>query len=109
MIPTTADAYAAAAEAFGIPVRKLYGPHTSAPIARVRFAAWLIAYDLLCRSYPEIGAHAGRDHSTIQNGCARARALLDTDPDFAAAYTQAHDATNYVAASIPVFRSRRAA
>lgn len=108
MKPMISDAISAAAIAFGVSAQDICGRSRKAEHARPRLAVYMIARDLLCRSYPQIGRALGRHHTTVMVGCKVAARLIDHDAGFERDFNRAHEWTNSTGQAVPVFRSRRA-
>lgn len=83
--PQPEELQEAAARLHGITVEQLRGPSRIAKSVRARQMAILLTRETTSLSLPEIGRlFGGRDHSTIHNSLRRAKALVDSDPTFAA-------------------------
>jgi len=72
-----------AVELTGFTPSQILGAQRARPIAYVRFAIAHVARRNTGQSLPEIGRRLGRDHTTILNGLARAKGLVDKDANFA--------------------------
>jgi len=74
---------------FGVFPRELYLPRRPDEVAHARHAAVAIARAIHGTSYPALGRHFCRDHSTMMSSHRRARHLANTDPNFARRATEA--------------------
>lgn len=72
-------ATAAATKMFSVDI---LGPVRMFPFCRARWAVWQVLRER-GYSYPRIGAHFNRDHSTIIHGVKQAAKLYETSPEFA--------------------------
>jgi chromosomal replication initiator protein len=72
----------AVAQHFGIPAAILRGSSRERRYARPRQVAMYMAREMTARSYPEIGRHFSRDHSTVIHGCRRVARIAAEDEDF---------------------------
>lgn len=83
----------AVSEAYGVTLAELlnsrYRPQR---LALPRFAVSRLLRDKRNLSYPNIGRALGQDHSTAIHGCKRASGLLESDPEWTAAYRAAEHA-----------------
>ena len=71
------------ADYYGLQLRDLLSKRRTNSVTRPRHMAMLLARELTEHSLPEIGdAFGGRDHSTVLNGCRKARSLIETDAKF---------------------------
>ena len=82
--PSLKDIEAAVCSRFGLTPEMLRGPRRERGIARPRQIVMFLAREMTPLSYPRIGAHLGRDHTTILHGERRVRALMAVKPKLAA-------------------------
>lgn len=75
----------AAARAFEVPAREILGRCRIPAVTRARQALYAALYDACETSYPELAWRLQRDHTTLLYGVRKARALADSDSDYAAA------------------------
>lgn len=81
---TISDYIAKAAEVFEVSTTDMLGERQTKPISRARWSVMLVLRDKRGMSYPAIGSKLGdRDHSTVIHGINRAKAIMQTDPEFA--------------------------
>jgi chromosomal replication initiation ATPase DnaA len=65
---------------FRVTEAQLLGPSRRQEIARARHVvAWLLRQDGF--SFPEIGRHIGRDHTSVMNSCRRVDGERAADPE----------------------------
>jgi hypothetical protein len=82
--PSLRDIEAAACARFGLTVEQLRGPKKVRGIVRPRQIVMYLAREMTPLSYPRIGAHFNRDHTTVLSGERRIRALIEEKPKVAA-------------------------
>jgi chromosomal replication initiator protein len=82
--PTLRDIEAAACVRFGLTVEQLRGPRKCRGIVRPRQIVMYLAREMTPLSYPRIGAHFHRDHTTVLSGERRIRELIEVKPKVAA-------------------------
>ena len=83
--PPTIDAIlAATAAAFAIPTRRLHGRGTRPEVLVPRRVAMYLARKLLGRSYTDIAAAFGRDHTTVAEACRTITTRIESDGALAA-------------------------
>lgn len=86
---TLRDIDNAVSHAFSVCGASLQGRSFARPIAWPRMAAYALARERTRLSYPRIGDHYHRDHTTVLVGRRRALQLLEEDSDYAAKYERA--------------------
>lgn len=85
-----ADIIKSVADAFNVPVKDMVSSSRYLEHRTARFAAMKIIREERGISYARIAKFLGRkDHQTVISGIARADRLIETDPEFAAAYHRA--------------------
>jgi chromosomal replication initiation ATPase DnaA len=82
--PSLRDIEAAACARFGLTVEQLRGPRRNIYVARPRQIVMYLAREMTPLSYPRIGAHFHRDHTTVLSGERRIRELMLVKPKLAA-------------------------
>jgi chromosomal replication initiator protein len=82
--PSLKDIEAAVCSRFGLTPEVLRGPRRERGIARPRQIVMFLAREMTPLSYPRIGAHFNRDHTTILHGERQVRALMAVKPKLAA-------------------------
>ena len=82
--PTLRDIEAAVCARFGLTPEILRGPKKQRGIARPRQIVMFLAREMTPLSYPQIGAHFHRHHTTVLSGERRIRALMTERPKVAA-------------------------
>jgi chromosomal replication initiator protein len=71
------------ATTFGVPATEIISPRRTADIMTARFAAYLLARQMTCKSFPTIGrAIGGRDHSSVIYGNANAELMHKNSEPF---------------------------
>lgn len=81
--PSLRDIEAAVCARFGLTPEILRGPKKQRGIARPRQIVMFLAREMTPLSYPRIGAHFHRDHTTVLFGERRIRALMLEKPKVA--------------------------
>jgi chromosomal replication initiator protein len=81
--PSLRDIEAAVCARFGLTPEILRGPKKQRGIARPRQIVMFLAREMTQLSYPHIGAHFNRDHTTVLHGERRIRALMAEKPKLA--------------------------
>lgn len=76
---TLEECFTAASFATGVSHECLFQRRRDRKIARARQLAWWLARRFTGLSFPQIGAFSGRDHSTVQHGCAKFEAEAAKD------------------------------
>jgi chromosomal replication initiator protein len=66
-----------------VPIEELKGPRRGQHTALCRQIAFFLIRDMTHRSYPQIGAYFGRDHSTVIHGCNLIINRIAREPEFA--------------------------
>jgi chromosomal replication initiation ATPase DnaA len=84
LTPSLRDIEAAACARFGLTPEMLHGPSRCRGIARPRQIVMYLAREMTPLSYPRIGAHFHRDHTTVLSGERRIRELMLVKPKLAA-------------------------
>lgn len=74
---------------FNITPEVMRSPVRTRRIARARQIAYFLAREMTNASYPQIGRHFRRDHTTAISGRRRVLSLLSTDPDASMGSTRA--------------------
>ena len=82
--PSLRDIEAAVCARFGLTAEILRGPKKHRGIARPRQIVMFLAREMTPLSYPQIGAHFHRDHTTVLSGERRIRFLMTERPKVAA-------------------------
>lgn len=82
--PSLRDIEAAVCARFGLTPEILRGPQKHRGIARPRQIVMFLAREMTPLSYPRIGAHFHRDHTTVLFGERRIRELMAVKPKLAA-------------------------
>ena len=82
--PSLRDIEAAACARFGLTPAVLHGPSRCRAIVRPRQIVMYLAREMTPLSYPRIGAHFHRDHTTVLSGERRIRELIELKPKVAA-------------------------
>lgn len=72
----------ACADAFRVSLADVKGPSRMKQIARARQSAMYLSRNLLQLSYPEIGRHFARDHSTVMTAVRRVDKNMSEDSDY---------------------------
>ncbi len=72
------------AQHFGVTPRDLLSSCRRREYVRPRQVAFFVSRQLTNRSFPEIGRHYGKDHTTVMHGCDQVRRRCATDPTFKA-------------------------
>ena len=80
------DVVVAVSREAGIPTEALLGRSRQQPLARWRHLAFLLAHELTHEPLMQIGKAMNRDHSTIWNGCRRAKERMENDVQLRRAY-----------------------
>lgn len=70
------------ADSFRVSVADVKGQSRTQQIARARQSAMYLSRNLLNLSYPEIGRHFGRDHSTVMSAVRRVSTNMSKDADY---------------------------
>ena len=83
LAPTLRDIEAAVCARFGLTPEILRGPKKQRGIARPRQIVMFLAREMTMLSYPRIGAHFNRDHTTVLSGERRIRELMEKKPKLA--------------------------
>ena len=83
LAPTLRDIEAAVCARFGLTPEILRGPKKQRGIARPRQIVMFLAREMTLLSYPRIGAHFNRDHTTVLFGERRIRELMEKKPKLA--------------------------
>lgn len=83
LAPTLRDIEAAVCARFGLTPEILRGPKKQRGIARPRQIVMFLAREMTMLSYPRIGAHFNRDHTTVLFGERRIRELITQKPKLA--------------------------
>ena len=83
LTPALRDIEAAVCARFGLTAEILRGPKKQRGIARPRQIVMFLAREMTPLSYPQIGAHFHRDHTTVLSGERRIRALMAERPKLA--------------------------
>ena len=81
--PSLRDIEAAVCARFGLTPEILRGPKKHRGIARPRQIVMFLAREMTPLSYPRIGAHFHRDHTTVLFGERRIRELMGIKPKVA--------------------------
>jgi chromosomal replication initiator protein len=72
------------AQHFGVTPRDLASACRRREYVRPRQVAMYLSRVMTPRSFPEIGKHFAKDHTTVMHGCDKVRELCDSDPRFKA-------------------------
>lgn len=80
------DVVVAVSREAGIPTEALLGRSRQQPLARWRHLAFLLAHELTYQPLMQIGRAMNRDHSTVWNGCRRAKERMQGDAELRRAY-----------------------
>lgn len=97
-----ADIIHHASKLSGFTVEQIKGPCRTKHLARTRQAICLVAREqrlkdgdssIYAYSYPQIGMHLGRDHSTVIHACAKAELIVARDPIYAAFVSDLREAS----------------
>ena len=80
------DVVIAVSREAGIPTEALLGRCRQQPLARWRHLAFLLAHELTYQPLMQIGLAMNRDHSTVWNGCRRAKERMQDDAELRRAY-----------------------
>lgn len=72
----------ACADSFRVSLADVKGPSRTKQIARARQSAMYLSRNLLQLSYPEIGRHFDRDHSTVMTAVRRVDKNMSEDTDY---------------------------
>ena len=80
------DVVVAVSREAGIPTEALLGRSRQQPLARWRHLAFLLAHELTHEPLMQIGRAMNRDHSTVWNGCRRAKERMENDVQLRRAY-----------------------
>jgi chromosomal replication initiator protein len=83
LAPSLRDIEAAVCARFGLTPEILRGPQKHRGIARPRQIVMFLAREMTTLSYPRIGAHFHRDHTTVLFGERRIRELMEKKPKVA--------------------------
>jgi|GEM_PF-6142208 len=83
LAPSLRDIEAAVCARFGLSVEQIRGPDKVRGIARPRQIVMFLAREMTALSYPRIGAHFHRDHTTVLSGERRIRELMLQKPKLA--------------------------
>jgi chromosomal replication initiator protein len=84
LAPSLRDIEAAACARFGLTLEQLRGPRKCLYVVRPRQIVMYLAREMTPLSYPRIGAHFHRDHTTVLSGERRIRELIEIKPKVAA-------------------------
>jgi len=84
LAPSLRDIEAAVCARFGLTWDMLHGPSRCRGIVRPRQIVMYLAREMTPLSYPRIGAHFQRDHTTVLSGERRIRELIQIKPKLAA-------------------------
>ena len=80
------DVVIAVSREAGIPTEALLGHGRQQPLARWRHLAFLLAHELTHQPLMQIGRAMNRDHSTVWNGCRRAKERMRDDAELRFSY-----------------------
>jgi chromosomal replication initiator protein len=84
LAPSLRDIEAAVCARFGLTLDMLHGPSRCRGIVRPRQIVMFLAREMTPLSYPRLGAHFHRDHTTVLSGERRIRELIEIKPKLAA-------------------------
>jgi len=80
------DVVIAVSREAGIPTEVMLGRGRKHALARWRHLAFLLAHELTHEPLMQIGRAMNRDHSTVWNGCRRAKERMENDVPLRRAY-----------------------
>lgn len=72
----------AACEVFGVDRAVLRVPFGSRKVQHMRFLIWLVARQYTVLSFPQIGLHFDKDHSSVQHGVYTIKEKIADDPNW---------------------------